>query len=279
MRWTRRAPTETKAKQGGGGLIRFMLTLAILAWVIRSFVATPFNIPSGSMLPTLFAGDYLVVAKWPYGYSRFSLPFHFPPFEGRILSNLPERGDVAVFRPPAAEIDYVKRVIGLPGDRVEVRGGTLFVNGERAVRERVQRFAMPISANSACKVVPPASQFVEQRGGRDYCLYTAYRETLPDGPSYTVIDQVDTARADDFSEVTVPAGHIFLMGDNRDDSLDSRFSPVEGGIGLVPVENLVGRAMIIFWSTDGSAVYWKPWTWFSALRTDRIGRSDFGSAE
>ena len=279
MRWTRRSRTETKAKQGAGGLIRFMLTLAILAWVIRSFVAAPFNIPSGSMLPALFTGDYLLVAKWPYGYSRFSLPFHFPPFEGRILSKLPKRGDVAVFRPPAAEIDYVKRVIGLPGDRIEVRGGTLYLNGQRAVRERTQRFALPISANSNCKVVPPATRFIEQRDGRDYCLYTAYRETLPGGPSYTVIDQVESARADDFSEVTVPEGHIFLMGDNRDDSLDSRFSPVEGGIGLVPVENLVGRAIFTFWSTDGTAVYWQPWTWFGALRTDRIGRTDFGSVE
>ena len=279
MRWTRRAKAESKTDGRDGGLIRFMLTLALLAWAIRSFVAAPFNIPSGSMLPTLFVGDYLLVAKWPYGYSRFSLPFHFPPFEGRLLTKLPERGDVAVFRPPGGEIDYVKRVIGLPGDRIEVRGGTLYLNGRRALRDEPGRFALPISANSNCKVVPPATQMIEQQDGREHCLFSTWRETLPGGPSYTIIDQVESARADDYSEVTVPAGHIFLMGDNRDDSLDSRFSPVEGGIGLVPVENLVGRALTTFWSTDGSAVYWQPWTWFSALRGDRIGRSGFGSAE
>src|SRR5688572_32672830 len=129
MRWTRKSPAdngETENKRGSGSLIRFMLVLALLAWAIRSFVAAPFNIPSGSMLPTLFVGDYMLVAKWPYGYSRFNLPFHFPPFEGRLLTKLPKRGDVAVFRPPGGEIDYVKRVIGLPGDRIEVRGGTLY---------------------------------------------------------------------------------------------------------------------------------------------------------
>ena len=282
MRWTRRSPAdESKAAsdRGDRGLIRFMLILAVLAWAVRSLVAAPFSIPSGSMLPTLFVGDYLLVAKWPYGYSRFSFPFHFPPFEGRILAKLPRRGDVAVFRPPGAEIDYVKRVIGLPGDRVEVRGGTLYLNGRRAARDSAERFAMPISANSRCKVVPPASQRVAREAGRDYCLYFTFRETLPGGPSYRVIDQVESARADDFSEIRVPPGHIFLMGDNRDDSLDSRFSPVEGGIGLVPVENLVGRALMTFWSTDGSAVYWQPWTWFSALRGERVGRTDYGTTQ
>jgi signal peptidase I len=256
-----------------------MVTVAILAWALRSFIVAPFNIPSGSMLPTLYIGDYLLVAKWPYGYSRVSFPFGFPSFDGRIASDLPQRGDVAVFRHPAEDSDLVKRVIALPGDRVAVRGGVITLNGRQVPRAPAERFAMPISANSECKVVPPASPFVQNRNGRSYCLYPAFLETLPGGASYTVLDQVDTARADDFAEVTVPEGHLFVMGDNRDDSLDSRYLPAEGGVGFVPVENLVGRGLVTFWSTDGSAVYWKPWTWFTALRTGRIGNGYYGAPE
>ena len=262
-----------------GGLIRFLLLLALAAWALRSFVVAPFSIPSGSMLPTLYIGDYLFVAKWPYGYSRFSFPFAFPAFEGRIFSNLPSRGDVAVFRPPGGDAEFVKRVIGLPGDTVAVRGGMLVLNGRALPRQSVRPFAMPISANSPCKVVPPASPMVASSGGRSHCLYPAYRETVPGGPSYTVLDQVESPRGDDFAAVKVPPGHVFMMGDNRDDSLDSRFPPGEGGIGLVPVENLVGRALFTFWSTDGSASYVQPWTWFSALRGGRIGASYSGDPQ
>ena len=257
-----------------GGIVRFLLTVAILGWLLRSFIVAPFSIPSGSMLPTLYIGDYLMVAKWPYGYSRYSFPFQFPSFEGRVLSNLPKRGDVAVFRPPGSDIEFVKRVIGLPGDTIAVRGGTLVLNNRPIVRRELPPFKLPMSLNSPCKVVPPATPMVASLGpGRVYCIYPAYLETLPGGPTYTVLDQVDNPRVDDFGPVKVPAGHLFLMGDNRDDSLDSRFAPAEGGIGFVPMENLVGRAMVTFWSTDGSASYWKPWTWFSALRADRIGNS------
>ncbi|HEU5285939.1 MAG TPA: signal peptidase I [Sphingomicrobium sp.] len=279
-----RSPRSTSRTQGAqgrdGGLIRFLLLLALAAWALRSFVVAPFSIPTGSMLPTLYVGDYLFVAKWPYGYSRYSFPFGFPPFDGRILSNLPRRGDVAVFRPPGAKIDFIKRVIGLPGDTVEVKGGMLVLNGRPLPRRSMRPFAMPISPNSPCKVVPPASPFVASLGqGRSYCLYPAYRETLPGGPGYTVLDQVENPRADDFPAIKVPQGHVFLMGDNRDDSLDSRFALAEGGIGLVPVENLVGRALVTFWSTDGSASYVKPWTWFTALRGGRIGNGYTGEPE
>jgi signal peptidase I len=282
MRSTR--PTDPTAPppavEKKGSLIRFLLILAVAAWAFRSFVVAPFSIPSGSMLPTLYVGDYLAVAKWPYGFSRYSFPFAFPPIDGRVLARLPRRGDVAVFRPPGSNVDFVKRVIGLPGDTVEVRGGMLVLNGRPLPRRTLKPFAMPVSANSPCKVVPPASPFVAGLGGgRTYCLYPAYRETLPGGPSYTVLDQVENPRADDFPAVKVPPGHVFLMGDNRDDSLDSRFSPAEGGIGLVPLENLVGRALVTFWSTDGSASYVKPWTWFTALRTDRIGNGYNGDPQ
>jgi signal peptidase I len=281
MLWTRpkyrSAPASADAK--GRGLLRFLVILAILAWALRSFVVAPFNIPSGSMLPTLYIGDYLLVAKWPYGYSRYSFPFTFPSFKGRIFSRLPKRGDVTVFRPPGAETEFVKRVIGLPGDTIEVRGGMLVLNGRPLPRRELKPFAMPVSANSPCKVVPPASPFVTSLRGQAYCLYPAYREILPGGPSYAVLDQVDNPRADDFPAVKIPAGHVFMMGDNRDDSLDSRFSPAEGGIGLVPVENLVGRGLVTFWSTDGSASYAKPWTWFTALRGSRIGNGYTGDPE
>ena len=271
-------PAEAPPKRKES-LPRFLITLAILAWLLRSFVAAPFNIPSGSMLPGLRVGDYLLVAKWPYGFSRYSFPWQFPSFDGRILGRLPERGDVVVFRPPGASSEYIKRVIGLPGDTIEVRGGMLVLNGSNLPRESRGLIGIPVSANSPCRVVPPAVPMVRpDADGSAACLYPAYRETLPDGRSYLVLDQVENPRADDFGPIRVPAGHVFMMGDNRDDSLDSRFSPAEMGVGLVPVDNLVGRALVNYWSTDGSASYLKPWTWFSALRGDRLGTTFGGNA-
>jgi signal peptidase I len=264
-----RPSTETR-KESVGGLIRFVLLVVLLAWGLRSFVVQPFSIPSSSMLPTLYIGDYLFVAKWPYGYSRYSFPFGFPSFEGRVPSGLPARGDVVVFRHPGDNIDLIKRVIGLPGDRVEVRGGVLIINGKAVGRSELPPVRVPISPNSPCKVAPGAAPVVASAGGTA-CVYPAWRETLPGGPSYTILDQVDDGPGDDFPPTTVPAGHLFLMGDNRDDSGDSRFETYESGIGMVPAENLVGRAMVTFWSTDGSASYWKPWTWFTALRGGRVG--------
>jgi signal peptidase I len=270
---------DSPPREDAWSLTRFILTLAVLAWALRSFIIAPFSIPSGSMIPTLYIGDYLVVAKWPYGYSRYSFPFGFPAFSGRIFEHTPQRGDVVVFRHPSEDSDLIKRVIGIAGDTVQVRDGRLILNGRAVRREEMPPYAMPVSANSPCKVVPPASPFVAAIGNQPYCMYPAYRETLPGGPSYTVLDQIDGGPADDFGPVKVPAGHIFLMGDNRDDSLDSRFGPAEGGIGMVPMENLIGRAAFTFWSTDGSASYWKPWTWFAALRGTRVGNGYTGDAE
>ena len=252
------------------GLIRLLLTLAVLAWALRSFVVAPFSIPSGSMLPTMVIGDYLFVTKWPYGFSRYSFPLQIPAFDGRVLGRLPERGDVVIFkRPDAVGANWVKRVIGLPGDTVSVSGGRIFLNGKEIARQSVGKVTLITSPNSPCRSAPGAIL----QHSRGTCTYPAFRETLPGGRSYLTFDQVQGGPGDDRATVTVPKDQLFLMGDNRDDSLDSRYALEEGGIGLVPVDRLVGRAAFAFWSTDGSASYWEPWTWISALRFNRIGTS------
>lgn len=271
IRYARRAGAGTKDKGRRGGLLRLVIEVALIAWVIRSFVFAPFSIPSGSMLPALYIGDYVLTAKWPYGFSRVSFPWGVPSFDGRIFGNLPERGDVVVFRVPGSDEDFVKRVIGLPGDTLEVRNGMLILNGRPIPRQQEGTFAMPISANSPCRVVYGATPMTTpNEDGGESCLYPVYRESLPGGRTYQVIDQVENPRGDDFGPIEVPEGRLFLMGDNRDDSMDSRFTTDEGGIGFVPLENVIGRATLVFWSTDGSAEYAKPWTWFTALRGDRM---------
>ncbi|MEO7602071.1 MAG: signal peptidase I [Sphingomicrobium sp.] len=276
---TPRFRTTARPRSERGSFLRFLLILAVVAWTIRSLIVAPFSIPSGSMLPTLYIGDYLFVAKWPYGYSRYSFPFQIPPIEGRIFGHLPSRGAVVVFRHPREGTDLIKRVIALPGERVEVRNGALILNGKPLKRDRPHRYSLPMSPNTPCKAPPPARPEVAAVADRPYCLLLSYRETLPGGPSYSVIDQVDGGIADDFGPETVPDGHVFLMGDNRDDSLDSRFPVSAGGIGMVPVENLIGRALVTFWSTDGSASYINPLSWFSALRLERLGNGFSGQAE
>lgn len=241
---------------------RFLLLLALAAWVLRSLVVAPFSIPTGSMMPTMLPGDYLFVSKWPYGYSRFSFPGQFPSFDGRVFQQLPERGDIVVFKRPGPEAtDWVKRVIGLPGDRVAVQSGQIILNGRAIMRQAHGEITLSASPNIRCGIDETVT-----------CRYPAFVETLPNGRSYVTLDHAPYAPRDNFVAVTVPPGHLFLLGDNRDDSSDSRFTLAEGGIGMVPIDHLVGRAAFAFWSTDGNASYWKPWTWFSALRSDRIGQ-------
>jgi signal peptidase I len=267
-------PTRAEKTESWWATLRFLLLLFLLALAIRSFIVAAFSIPSGSMLPRLMVGDYLFVSKWSYGYSRYSLPFGLFGFRGRVLGGLPARGDVVVFRYPGdRDEDLVKRVIGLPGDTIEVRQGAVVLNGRVLPRQRIADFAMPVSPNSPCRGAPGAVRKIQAGDGGALCLYPRFRETLPGGPSYDVLDQVVNGEGDTFGPVTVPDNHVFVMGDNRDDSLDSRFDTRRLGVGMLPVDNLIGRVLITFWSTDGSAEWIRPWTWFSAARWERIGRT------
>jgi signal peptidase I len=266
------AKAKSARKKGGlAETTRFLMLFFLLAILLRTFVVAPFVIPSGSMLPELRIGDYLFVAKWPYGYSRYSIPFGLASWQGRVWSGEPERGDVVVFRYPGEDEDYVKRLIGLPGDSVQMRRGQLFLNGKAVPKVRIADWLMPVTPNSPCRyagrIQPPAVE-----AGQAVCRYPRFRETLPGGRSYEVLDQIDGG-ADDTPAYAVPAGHYFMMGDNRDDSADSRFSLEQKGVGLLPSDHVIGRALINFYSTDGSAEWLKPWTWFSAARWERVGRT------
>lgn len=247
----------------------FLVKLVLIVAFFRSFVFSPFNIPSESMLPRLENGDYLLAAKWPFGYSSYSLPFSAPLLPHRIFASQPKRGDVVIFKaPPGNKTDYIKRVIGLPGDTVQMIGGQLHLNGVPVPKVKIADLVIPVSANTVC--IAPEFEATEQ-DGKATCHYPQFRETTPEGKSYNVLD-LGYRPQDDTPPVIVPAGQVFLMGDNRDNSMDSRFPAVEGGgIGLVPQDNLVGRATVVMWSTDGSANWLLPWTWFTAARYDRIG--------
>jgi signal peptidase I len=269
----RRSRSRRRTEPGPLENLRFFVLLMVAAVLLRSLVAAPFSIPSESMLPRLLVGDYLFVAKWPYGWSRHSFPFSLAPISGRIGGRVPQRGDVMVFKTPADNrTDYIKRLIGLPGDQIRMAHGRLILNGDPVPKLRVADFLDPVSPNSPCRPDPGSRIRREKRpDGTAVCRYPRFRETLPGGRSYDVLDIGDTP-GDDTGVFVVPAGHYFLMGDNRDRSADSRF-PAEpgGGIGFVPAENLVGRAMVNFFSTDGSAGWLAPWTWPGATRWHRIG--------
>ncbi|WP_394269683.1 signal peptidase I [Qipengyuania sp.] len=253
-----------------GSFFRFLAKLVLAVAIFRSFIFSPFTIPSESMLPGLRNGDYLVAAKWPYGYSRVSLPFQLPLIPGRIFADLPERGDVVIFKHPIDGTDYVKRVIGLPGDTVALRGGQVILNGQPLPQQALPDFELATSANTICN---PAAEVVQQDGVTVACRYDQRRETLPSGRSYPILD-FGPRPQDDFAPVIVPDGTLFVMGDNRDNSMDSRFPAAPGGgVGLVDADLLVGRASMVLWSTDGSAEWLLPWTWFTAARWNRIGSS------
>lgn len=238
--------SDEKKHSSWNDSIKTILLAVVLALTVRSFAYEPFNIPSGSMKSNLLVGDYLFVSKYSYGYSRYSFPLGLPFFEGRILANEPKRGDVVVFRfPPNPRVDYIKRLIGLPGDRIQVREGVLYINDKPLEKRYVDDFSD--TENNMVKPIP------------------RFTETLPEGKIITILLEKGTGPANNTPEFVVPEGKYFMMGDNRDNSMDSRFT-----VGFVPAENLVGRAEIIWFSTDGSAQYLNPISWFTALRADRF---------
>jgi signal peptidase I len=236
----------------------------------HSFIAKPFYIPSESMMPILWKGDRLVVSKYPYGWSWVSPSFHvFPRVSGRLFGRLPERGDIVILTPPGETSDYIKRVIGLPGDTVKMVDGQLFLNGAAVKRERRPDTMIPIDPNIPCS----ASFTQPGPDGKAYCRLPVFRETLPSGRSYDTID-TGPSPEDNYGPTVVPADHVFLMGDNRDNSADSRVDLIEHGLGgPVPWENIGGRAEFITFSYDGSSKWLNPITWFSALRGGRAGTS------
>jgi signal peptidase I len=251
----------------------FWLIMAVLGF--HSFVAKPFYIPSESMMPGLLTGDRLVVTKYPYGWSFVSPTFHLLPFmPGRVLGRFPERGDVVITSPPGVKQDYIKRVIGLPGDRIEIRGGMIILNGIPVKRGEKQSFMIPVDANTPCSDLRYDGLMRVNTDGKRFCEMPVYRETLPNGRSYDTIDLGSTSQGDYYGPITVPEDQIFLMGDNRDNSSDSRFPIDQGGLGgPVPWENLGGRAEFITFSLDGTTQLTDPVSWFTALRSGRAGTS------
>src|ERR1700722_6934580 len=245
------------SKKSSGGVYETFKTIIyaiLIALAVRTVGYEPFNIPSGSMIPTLLVGDYLFVSKFSYGYSRYSLPFGLPLFPGRILEfHKPERGDVTVFKLPTdTSTDYIKRIVGLPGDKIQMIHGNLFINGQMVPRRQVD-------------------DCVYQEGG-SVVLMHQYIESLPRGPDeppleHRIIKVGDDGPLDNTPVYEVPAGDYFGMGDNRDNSQDSR---VISAVGFIPAENLVGPAQFLFFSTNGSAAWWQVWNWPFAIRYSRL---------
>jgi len=249
---------EARPAESGNGaveetveIVKTVVYALLIALVLRIFLFQPFTIPSASMEPNLLKGDYIIVSKYSYGYSRHSIPFSPPLFKGRIFSSVPKRGDIIVFKLPSDnKTDYIKRLIGLPGDRIQVKAGVVSVNGKEITR------------------------VYDGPGDPGTCwngsTVQRFRETNMISRQYETYDCGPRGDVDDTGVYIVPEGHYFFMGDNRDNSLDSRVAPEASGVGFVPAENLVGRARIILLSWTGEATLFKPWTWFLDARPSRF---------
>ncbi|HYD29050.1 signal peptidase I [Brevundimonas sp.] len=242
-----------KGKSGGNETFEIVKTIffaLLIAFVLRVLLFQPFTIPSASMEPNLYEGDYIVVSKWSYGYSKHAIPFSPPVFEGRVFAQQPHRGDIVVFKLPRDnKTDYIKRLIGLPGDRVQMINNVLHIN-DQPVRDVV------ISDEDAANMY--GMPIIKAR------------ETLPGGKTFTIQDYGPGNEVDDTPVFQVPAGHYFMMGDNRDNSVDSRYAPSQNGVGLVPAENLIGKAEIILFSWTPGASLWNPISWFRNVRPSRF---------
>lgn len=240
---------EEKNTQGGfWETTKTVIYAVLIALFIRTVFAEPFSIPSGSMVPTLLVGDYLFVSKMSYGYSRHSLPLSMPLIKDRIFYTQPERGDVIVFKMPSDnKTDYIKRLIGLPGDKIQMKDGRLYINGTIVDRKSEGEYVLRDASGKALR-------------------FEKYTETLPNGKQHPILEASDEGTYDNTEEFTVPEDHFFMMGDNRDNSLDSRSLKV----GFVPKNNLVGRAKFLFFSHDNSAAWWQVWKWPMAVRWSRL---------
>ena len=290
------APAAPAKRRGTDwwGEVKGLFWLILIVLGFHSFIAKPFYIPSESMLPDLRVGDRLVVNKFIYGWSFVSPTIPDPvaifdslvlrrpeeswsvavPFiRGRLFGSLPTRGDVVIVTPPGTRNDYIKRVIGLPGDTLEVRGGTVILNGRPLQRGPLRYVDLPVDTNSPCSDVEYPGARRPAAGGGEVCHLPIVTETLPGGRHYDTVDLEPASQGDNFAAVKIPANHVFLMGDNRDKSADSRFPLDQLGLGgPVPYENLGGRAEFITFSLDGDATL-NPLTWWGSLRSNRAGTS------
>jgi len=294
-------PPATEPKAGTGSAvwreIKGLLWVLLAVLAFHSFIAKPFYIPSESMMPGLWTGDRLVVSKYPYGWSYVSPTIPNPaaifrslilgtgepwgitlPFmHGRILGHMPERGDIVIVTPPGRNEDYIKRVIGLPGDTLRMIDGTLIINDKPVMRDRRPAAMIPVDPNLPCGNPAGDSALLRFRvdgpDGKSFCRVPIVRETLPNGRVYDTIE-LGRSGEDNFGPVRIPPGHLWLMGDNRDDSADSRVPEFGGGLGgPVPWENIGGRAEFITFSLDGSTVWYNPLSWLHAFRSGRAGHS------
>ena len=255
VRLDSKAPLAKKRAEDGGlwETIKVVVQALLIALIVRTVLFQPFNIPSGSLIPTLLIGDYLFVSKYSYGYSRFSMPFAPDLWSGRIWASPPKRGDIAVFKLPRdGQTDYIKRVIGLPGDKIQMIDGRLYINGQIVPREAAPKIRTTDAYGQQAEV-------------------PTYRETLPGGVTHLIIERDgDTGFYDNTGVYEVPPGNYFMMGDNRDNSTDSRVPPEQGGVGFVPFENFVGRAEVIFFSVEEGQEAWKFWDWPWSVRWSRL---------